>query len=138
MFAAAGASRCAPGFYALKGSRKPCQKCPYGRTTADNPAHQRLFTDCYIRPGYGLVSSTDNSTDGSGFIADSSTLSNDTAAVMPVLECPIGYWGAGMSIGSTCIKCAEGSTTEESARTAAEECSSKQGPILAATMHCIV
>lgn len=86
-------------------------------------------------PGCGLVSSTGNTTDGMGFIADASTLPNDTAAVTPVLECPIGFYGAGMSIRATCVKCPEGSTTEESARTAPEQCSSKQGDSREAGLH---
>jgi len=76
------------------------------------------------------VSSTGNTTDGMGFIADASTLPNDTAAVTPVLECPVGFYGAGMSIRATCVKCPEGSTTEESATTAPEQCSSKQNGCL--------
>jgi hypothetical protein len=76
-------------------------------------------------PGFGLVSSTDNSTDATGFISDASSLTDDVAAVTTVLECPIGYYGAGMTIRSTCVKCPVGSTTEESGREAVSQCSSK-------------
>lgn len=58
-----GASRCAKGFYALKGSRKPCQQCPAGRTTVDNVQYQRLRSDCIVDAGFGVVNSTANSTD---------------------------------------------------------------------------
>jgi hypothetical protein len=121
----AGASRCSPGFYSLKGSRKPCQQCPFGRTTANDASRQRLFTDCYVKPGFGLVSSTGESTDHTGFIADASSVADDVAAVMTVLECPIGYYGAGLSIRSTCVPCPVGSTTEELGRTAVSQCSGK-------------
>ena len=33
-YASEGASRCAPGFYSAKGSRKPCQQCPTGECCA--------------------------------------------------------------------------------------------------------
>jgi hypothetical protein len=122
---AAGASRCAAGFFALKGSRKPCQKCPHGRTTADDVTRQRVFTDCFVSPGYGLVSSTGVSTDGTGYLADGTSLSNDTAAVMTALECLVGYYGPGGTIRSTCVKCPAGSTTDDVAATSAAQCSSK-------------
>jgi hypothetical protein len=121
----AGASRCAPGFYSLKGSRKPCQKCPYGRITADDVSKQRLYTDCYVRPGFGLVTSTGNTTDGTGYLTNSGSLTDAAAAVMPVGECPIGYWGAGLSIRAVCTQCPTGSTTDEIARTAVDQCSSE-------------
>jgi hypothetical protein len=128
----AGASRCQPGFYSLKGSRKPCQQCPYGRTTADDTSQQRLPTDCYVRPGFGLVSSNGNTTDGTGYIADSSALLDDAAVAMPVLECPVGYWSAELSIKAVCTKCPTGSTTKESTQTAVEHCSG--GSIVAAAL----
>jgi hypothetical protein len=125
----AGASRCQPGFYSLKGSRKPCQQCPYGRTTADDTSQQRLPTDCYVRPGFGLVSSTGNTTDGTGYITDPSALADDAAVVIPVLDCPVGYWSAGLSIKAVCTKCSTGSTTKESAQTAAAQCSGACGRV---------
>lgn len=124
-YASEGGSRCAPGFYSLKGSRKPCQKCPLGRTTADDQLLQRVFTDCYVKPGFGLVSSAGNTTDGTGFVGDTSALSDEAAAVAPVLECPIGYWGGGLSIRATCVPCPFGSTTEETGSTSVEQCSSE-------------
>ena len=124
-YASEGASRCAPGFYSLKGSRKPCQKCPVGRTTADNTTQQRLFTDCYVKPGFGVVSSTSNTTDGSGFLSDTGGIPDDAAAVLSVLECPIGYYGTGLSLRATCTPCPLGSTTEEPGSVSADQCSSK-------------
>lgn len=52
-YATEGASRCAPAFYAAKGSRKPCKRCPAGRTTADDPNLQRNVWDCVVIPGAG-------------------------------------------------------------------------------------
>jgi len=122
-YASEGASRCAPGFYALKGSRKPCQACPSGRTTTDDTALQRLPTDCYVKPGFGVVSSSGNASDG--FITDTSGLADADAAALPVLECPIGYYGAGLTVRSTCALCPIGSMTEEPGRTSIEQCSSE-------------
>lgn len=135
-YASEGASRCAPGFYSLKGSRKPCQQCPFGRTTADNSALQRLVTDCYVKPGFGLVSSTGNTTDGTGFITDGSQLTSDAAVLLSVLECPIGFWGAGLTVSATCVKCPLGSTTEEAGRISMSQCSSKCCA-LPATSNCL-
>lgn len=120
---AAGASRCAAGFYALKGSRKPCQKCPHGRTTDDDVTKQRLYTDCYVSPGFGLVSSAGVSTDGTGFLVNATSLSDDAAAVMTSMECPVGFYGPGRTIRSTCVKCPAGSSTEDVGATNATQCS---------------
>lgn len=79
---AAGASRCAPGFYSAKGSRKPCQQCPQGRTTADNPALQRVVTDCFVMAGFGVVNTTSNATDPYNPTTD--------GGMLPVLDCPVG------------------------------------------------
>lgn len=78
----AGASRCAPGFYSAKGSRKPCQQCPFGRTTEDLASKQRYITECIVKPGFGVVNSTDNATD-----PWNPTPGGD---ILPVLECPVG------------------------------------------------
>lgn len=74
-----GASRCAKGFYALKGSRKPCQQCPAGRTTVDDVSRQRLRSDCIVDAGFGVVNSTANSTDP--FNVDATDASD-----LPVIE----------------------------------------------------
>lgn len=74
-----GASRCAKGFYALKGSRKPCQQCPAGRTTVDDVSGQRLRSDCIVDAGFGVVNSTANSTDP--FNVDATDASD-----LPVIE----------------------------------------------------
>jgi hypothetical protein len=118
-----GASRCAPGFYAVKGSRRPCQLCPAGRTTDSVLALQRLITDCWVKPGFGVVNSTANSTDA--FNPNTDGMSNETLVQMPVLECPIGYYGPGKSVGAECIACDVGSTTEAPGATSAAECSGK-------------
>lgn len=136
MFAAAGASRCAPGFYALKGSRRLCQQCPYGRTTANDVALQRLFTDCIVKPGFGLVSSTRTTTDGTGYIGNATDLPDDVAAVMTALECPIGFYGAGSTIRSTCSKCPDGSSTEDIARTDESMCSGRSCDSCVCVLSC--
>lgn len=132
-YASEGASRCAVGFYALKGSRKPCQRCPTFRSTADNTTLQRLNTDCLVLPGYGLVSSVGNSSDGTGFLSDTSIYTDAQAAVMTVLECPLGYWGAGNSLRATCNKCPAGSTTEAPGSTKLDDCS---GGLRCGTVWC--
>jgi len=119
-YASEGASRCAPGFYALKGSRKPCQQCPAGRTTKDDVALQRLDTDCEVVPGYGVVNSTANSTDA--FNPDTTNSTADNLADLPVLECPVGFYGPGGAVGSKCIACPAGSTTEASGSTSSDNC----------------
>ena len=105
-----GASRCAPGFYSAKGSRKPCQQCPTGRTTSDNPSQQRFITECFVKGGFGVVNSTSNSTDA--FNPDTD-LPADELINLPVLECPIGYFGEGGEAGSKCQQCPAGSSTRE-------------------------
>lgn len=115
-----GASRCAPGFYAVKGSRRPCRQCPTGRSTDNIPALQRLITDCWVKPGFGVVNSTANSTDA--FNPNTDGMSNETLVQLPVLECPIGYYGPGKSVGAECIACAPGSSTEAPGATSADQC----------------
>jgi hypothetical protein len=83
-----GASRCAPGFYAAKGSRRPCTQCPAGRSTNDTAALQRTITDCWVLPGFGVVNSTRNSSNP--FTITISGLSATQQANMPVAECPVG------------------------------------------------
>jgi hypothetical protein len=119
-YASEGASRCAPGFYSAKGSRKPCQQCPVGRTTADSPAQQRFVTECFVKPGFGVVNSTSNGTDA--FNPDTN-LTPEELANLPVLECPVGYYGAGNEAGSKCVQCPSGSSTLEAASTSAASCS---------------
>lgn len=107
----------------MKGSRRPCQLCPAGRTTDSVLALQRLITDCWVKPGFGVVNSTANSTDA--FNPNTDGMSNETLVQMPVLECPIGYYGPGKSVGAECIACDVGSTTEAPGATSAAECSGK-------------
>ena len=109
-YASEGASRCAPGFYSAKGSRKPCQQCPVGRTTEDNPGKQRFVTECLVRPGFGVVNSTNN-TDA---FNPNTELPLDQLVNLPVLECPIGWFGVGGDAGSKCQQCPAGSSTRES------------------------
>jgi hypothetical protein len=123
-YASEGASRCAPGFYSAKGSRRPCQQCPVGRTTDDVASKQRLPTDCYVKPGFGVVNSTSNSTDA--FNPDTN-LPADALSNLPVLECPIGYFSAGGAAASKCQKCPAGSSTLESGSTNATACSGEWG-----------
>ena len=119
-YASEGASRCAPGFYALKGSRKPCQQCPVGRTTLDDVMAQRLISDCIVAPGFGVVNSTSNSTDA--FNPNTTDSGNNT---LPVLECPVGYYGPGGASDSKCIACPAGTTTTAPGSSNATQCSGK-------------
>lgn len=119
-YATEGASRCAPGFYSLKASRKPCQQCPSGRTTADDTAAQRLITDCFVKPGFGVASSHTNSTDA--FNIDTTGLDNATIIALPVLECPVGYFSGGHAVDTKCTQCPAGSTTQAVGSTSVTDC----------------
>jgi hypothetical protein len=100
-------------------------RCSAGRTTADNATQQRVVTDCYVMPGFGVVSSVGNSSDGTGFLENTSSLTAEVAASLPVLQCPLGYYGAGGSLGAVCTRCPLGSTTEEVGATNSSRCSSE-------------
>lgn len=100
---------CAPGFYAKKGSKKPCQKCAEGRTTARNEPGI-LVTDCIVAAGYGVVDSASNSTNP--FNPDTTAMTADEKAALSVLECPVGFYGAGGAMDSKCIPCGTGATTK--------------------------
>lgn len=41
---------------------------------------------------------------------------------LDVLQCPTGYYGGGQSLGATCTKCPEGSTTKDPGSTTVEDC----------------
>jgi len=122
-YASEGASRCSPGFYSAKGSRKPCQQCPPGRTTLDSASAQAVITDCFVKPGFGVVDSNRNQTDA--FDINTSALNATQLASLPVLECPMGYFGQGNTTGAKCVLCTAGSTTEGSGSTTATDCSCK-------------
>jgi hypothetical protein len=119
-----GASRCAPGFYSAKGSKKPCQQCPAGRTTADLQSKQKFITQCYVKDGFGVVNSTANSTDA--FNPDTSALNDTQKAALAVLECPIGYYSSqpagNAEVALKCQACPAGSSTKESGRTDLSQC----------------
>ena len=119
-YASEGASRCSLGFYSLKGSRKPCQQCPRCRTTSDDPNLQRLVSDCFVKPGCGLANSTTNSTDAFGI--DVNGLNGALLALLPTLECPVGYYGPGNATDAKCLACPAGSSTQEVASTASSDC----------------
>lgn len=120
------------------GSRRPCTPCPAGRTTADNPLLQRYATDCVVKPGFGIVSSTSlangtaagNSSSAGGsemscadaYNPDVSGISSSALAALPVLECPVGYYSNGNSAGAKCTACPAGSTTQTSGSTNVTDC----------------
>jgi hypothetical protein len=58
------------------------------------------------------------------FDANVTGLAPQVQASFMVLECPVGYYGVGGLVGSTCTKCPCGSTTVTAA-TADAQCSSK-------------
>ena len=123
-YASEGASRCAPVFYSAKGSRKPCQQCPAGRTTKANAKQQRFITECIVKPGSGVVNST-NSTDA---FNPNTELPLDQLVNLPVLECPIGYYGEGGAAGSKCQQCPAGSSTREPGAANATACDGEWQP----------
>lgn len=133
-YASEGASRCAPGFYSAKGSRKLCQQCPTGRTTADNPSLQRFSTDCTVKAGSGVVNSALNGTDA--FNINITAMNSTQQAKLAVLECPVGYFGVGGSINAKCTPCPAGSTTEQPGSTAVSACSGEFGADSAMEQFC--
>jgi hypothetical protein len=136
-YASEGASRCAPGFYALKGSRRPCQSCGPCRTTLDNPAFQRLISDCIVQPGCGVADSSANLTDA--FNPDTTGLDDTALAQLPTLECPMGYYGPGNATGAKCVACPDGSTTQQPGKTAVTDCNGKHVHQAGApSCHCLV
>jgi hypothetical protein len=119
-YASEGASRCAPGFYSAKGSRKPCQQCAPGRSTLDLPAAQSVIEHCLVRQGFGVASSVRNTTDA--FSIDTSALNATQLAALSVLECPVGTYGEGGSAGAKCLLCPAGSTTEAPGAISSSNC----------------
>jgi len=116
-YASEGASRCAPGFYSAKGSRRPCLMCPAGRSTMDVAAMQRTMSDCRAMLGFGIVGGGNASTGGfvpcgDAFDPDVSGLGSAELAAFAVLECPLGYYNGEFSVGAKCLPCPEGSTTQ--------------------------
>lgn len=93
--------------------------------------------DCYVRPGFGLVSAAWTTQDGTGYVSNTSTLEDSLAALTPVGECPVGYWGAGMSVRGVCSKCPVGSTTVDVGSTKLSDCSSEWGhAFIHQLIHC--
>jgi hypothetical protein len=122
-FSPAGASRCAPGFYSPKGSLEPCQQCPAGRTTYDDHDLQATITDCLVRPGFGV---TNSSAAGlAAFAVNTAILTAQMQASLVVLECPVGYYGVGGAVDSTCTQCPCGSTTTVTGATSEGACTGK-------------
>jgi hypothetical protein len=119
----AGASQCAPGFYSAKGSLEPCQQCPAGRTTVDNPQLQAFITDCIVKPGFGVINSS--AAGLAAFAVNTSNLTAQMQASLLVLECPVGYYGLGGEAGSTCTQCPCGSTTTVTGAASEDACSGK-------------
>jgi hypothetical protein len=127
-----GASRCAPAFYSAKGSLKPCLECPAGRSTLDDPAMQARITDCLVRPGHGVLNSSAAGLDA--FSLDVSVMTAEQQAGLLVMECPIGYYGAGGEVGSTCTQCPCGSSTQATGATTEADCNGKSHSWLAWTL----
>jgi hypothetical protein len=88
---------------------KPCQQCPPGRTTLNDPQYQTAFTDCFVKPGFGVVSSP--AAGLAAFDINTADMTDDAKANLVVLECPVGYYGVGGAVDSTCAQCPCGSTT---------------------------
>lgn len=124
--ALAGASLCPPGFWSAKGSMKPCQQCPPGRTTVDDPGQQANITDCLVKRGFGVVNSS--ATGLAAFAVNTTGMTLQAQAGLVVLECPVGYYGDGGEVGSTCTQCPCGSTTTVTGAIDAANCTGKHWP----------
>lgn len=88
-----------------------------------------MITDCFVKAGFGVASSA-NSTDG--FSLDTTGMDNATLAALPVLECPVGYFGAGGSAGAKCVACPAGTSTEAAGSTSAADCKGEFAHLLVA------
>jgi hypothetical protein len=126
-YTAQGSSRCPAGFYAAKGSLKPCEQCPPGRTTLDLPSAQRVSTDCLVMPGHGVVSTESNSSNP--YAVNISGLTEVDLAQLPVVQCPIGWYGVGNSTGAQCQACPPGSSTTGIGAAALSNCSGECRPL---------
>jgi hypothetical protein len=49
-------------------------------------------------------------------------LGADQLVALPALECPVGYFGEGGTLGAKCKPCAAGSTTDAAGAESATEC----------------
>jgi hypothetical protein len=119
-YASEGASRCAVGFFAGKGSRRPCAGCPQGRTTLDKPLAQASLRDCFVKPGFGVANA---SLGGDAFNMDTSGMGPDQLVALPVLECPVGSYGPGNASAAKCAACPAGSSTEGPGASSLTSCS---------------
>lgn len=103
-----GATPCPEGYYSSAGSLLPCTKCPPGRTTLADPAKQISITNCIVADGNGLF-------DGDWDIP--TTLTPQQYANLTALPCPIGYYGAdtttGSTVNATCTKCPNSKFTRQ-------------------------
>lgn len=114
-YSSEGASRCPVGFYSEYGSRKPCKKCPEGRTTMDMPLMQQKPTHCFVLPGFGVaLTNKSNANATEVFGVDTSSMTIDQAASLAVLQCPVGWYGSGGDLDSSCVPCPCGTTTQAS------------------------
>lgn len=126
-YASEGASRCAVGFYCLRGSKKPCTKCPDGRTTFDAPDKQRLILDCLVAPGNGvIVNAKAGISQGTWDLYQDGGLTNIYSDMeilaMDVLQCPPGYYSSGNRLDAVCRKCPGSSTTKDPGATDISQC----------------
>jgi hypothetical protein len=102
---------------------KPCQQCPPGRTTVDDSSQQAKLTDCLVKRGFGVVNSS--AAGLAAFALNTAGMSDLAQVSLVVLECPVGYYGDGAEIGSTCTQCPCGSTTTFTGATDAANCTGK-------------
>jgi hypothetical protein len=140
----AGASRCAVGFFAAKGSLKACTRCPEGRTTADDPAQQEYIGQCIVDVGFGLAASIvagnlpENITQVAQGALPASTISAADMQQINTDQCPTGFYGGGGSLLSTCVRCPGYFTTEGPGKTSDADCNGKSTWYLIITevWHC--
>jgi hypothetical protein len=76
-----------------------------------------------VASGFGVVST--GVTDP--FNPTLTGLSDEEIAALPVLECPVGYYGPGGAVGAKCIPCGAGATTKLPGATSVDQCDGEWG-----------
>lgn len=111
------AAACPTGSFTGKASMEACTRCAAGRTTLVQPAV--AATDCVVLPGHGVTNPDDPK---APFAVDVESRSKEELAKLPVLQCPVGLYSEGNGVGSPCMPCAAGATTEDDGSKSIEDC----------------
>ncbi|KAF6257767.1 hypothetical protein COO60DRAFT_1460997 [Scenedesmus sp. NREL 46B-D3] len=96
----------------LQFSAVQCANNTYGvaNTTyglQSTPCKQIAITDCYVSTGYGIFVGNDTN----AWAPATSGMSPTEKAELPVLPCPVGYYGTGGQLDSKCDTCGPGTST---------------------------